>query len=230
MSQMRRAISVVEVKGNPTQFGFKVIKFRCITLYFAPHYTPAEIFHKTVAAHVDCSVAERSYYTVYFTSQRNFTANGDRPAKEGKLKAAIEWYLNAQHAALHPWGLLESGRARRQMTLKVSIDSSTSSSVKSLYPDSLMTPHGGPIISPIWLLSMVEMHVVLIQIHCMIYLDNLYSAYGDINLFVKHSCNFFLFLISFLVMCCFTDLKSIACVHVSNIINVTSEQIFNMDG
>ena len=38
------------------------------------------------------------------------------------------------------------------MTLKVSMDPSTSSRAKSLCPVSLTTPHGGLIMCPIWLL------------------------------------------------------------------------------
>ena len=84
---------------------------------------------------------------------------------EGKLKAVIERYLNGQHAVLCPWGLLVSHGARRQMTLKVGMDPSTFSRAKSLCPVSLTTPHGGPIMCPIWLLYVLEMHAVLTQMH-----------------------------------------------------------------
>lgn len=97
--------------------------------------------------------------TTYFPWQRNVRANG--PAVEGKLKAVIERYLNGQHAVLCPWGLLVSCGAGRQMTLKVCMDPSTSSEAKSLCPVSLTTPHGGPIMCPIWLLYVLEMHAAL---------------------------------------------------------------------
>lgn len=59
-------------------------------------------------------VRKKLPHCVFLTFQRIVIANGDRPAVEGELKAAIERSLNAQHASLCPWGLLDSHWARKE--------------------------------------------------------------------------------------------------------------------
>lgn len=125
----------------------------------------------------------------WLTFQKNVTANGDRPAVEGKLKAVIERYFNGQHAVLCPWGLLDYYRAGRQMTLKVSMDPSISSRAKSPCPVSLTTPHGGPIMCPIWLLCGGDACSIY-KNHCLLYFYHPYTAYAHIYICVYFSIQY----------------------------------------
>ena len=82
------------------------------------------------------------------------------PTVEEKLKAVIARHLTGQHATLCP-PRLSVVRDLREMTLKVSLHPSTSSGAKSWCPVSLTAPRGGLRMGPIWLFSMVGLHVAL---------------------------------------------------------------------
>lgn len=95
-----------------------------------------------------------------------------------------------------PWELLHFYGTRRQMTLEVCMDPSTSSMTKSLCPVSLMMPRCGPIMCPIWLHSIMGMHAVL-------YFYHLYSAYAHIYVFRNIAYFSAVFHSNFPLYCCY---------------------------